>query len=91
MPTNTLTDAQCKRAAAVDKPRKFFDGHGLHLWVTPAGVKTWRMAYRLEKKPQTATFGSYPLVASSSGSGSPRSAAAATDPSSTVAVPASSQ
>ncbi|MDM0086783.1 MULTISPECIES: integrase arm-type DNA-binding domain-containing protein [unclassified Variovorax] len=62
MPTNTLTDAQCKRAAAPDGPRKFFDGHGLHLLVTPAGTKTWRMSYRLEKKPQTATFGAYPLV-----------------------------
>lgn len=63
MPTvNTLTDAQCKRAATADKPKKIFDGHGLFLLVTPAGGKTWRMAYRLEGKQQTATFGAYPLI-----------------------------
>lgn len=63
MPTvNTLTDAQCKRSATADKPKKIFDGHGLFLLVTPAGGKTWRMAYRLEGKQQTATFGAYPLV-----------------------------
>jgi len=63
MPTvNTLTDAQCKRAATSDKPKKIFDGHGLFLLVTPAGGKTWRMAYRLEGKQQTATFGAYPLI-----------------------------
>lgn len=59
MPTaNTLTDAACKKAG----PGKHFDGHGLHLHVTPAGAKTWRMAYRLDGKPQTATFGPYPLL-----------------------------
>ena len=62
MPTNTLTDAMCKRAAARDKPLKLFDGNGLHLFVTPSGGKRWRMAYRLDGKPQTATFGPYPVV-----------------------------
>lgn len=59
MPTaNTLTDALCRKAG----PGKHFDGHGLHLAVTPAGSKTWRMAYRIDGKPQTATFGPYPLL-----------------------------
>lgn len=59
MPTaNTLTDALCKKAG----PGKHFDGHGLHLAVSPTGAKVWRMAYRLAGKPQTATFGPYPLV-----------------------------
>lgn len=62
MPTNTLTDQQCRTAKPGPKPRKLFDGHGLHLVVTPAGAKLWRMAYRLHGKPQTATFGAYPLV-----------------------------
>jgi hypothetical protein len=30
--------------------------------VNPAGAKVWRMAYRLAGKPQTATFGPYPLL-----------------------------
>lgn len=59
MPTaNTLTDALCRKAG----PGKHFDGHGLHLAVTPGGTKTWRMAYRLAGRPQTATFGPYPLL-----------------------------
>ncbi len=54
---NTLTDAACRKAA----PGKHFDGHGLFLHVT-ASSKTWRMAYRLDGKAQTATFGPYPLL-----------------------------
>jgi len=34
----------------------------LYLFVTTAGAKVWRMSYRLDKKPQTATLGAYPLV-----------------------------
>jgi len=62
MPTNTLTDSACKRAAALDSPIKLFDGHGLYLFVSPAGGKRWRMAYRVAGKPQTATFGPYPSI-----------------------------
>lgn len=58
MPTaNTLTDAACRKAPL----GKSFDGHGLYLHVT-ATAKTWRMAYRIAGKPQTATFGPYPLI-----------------------------
>lgn len=62
MPTNSLSDAKCKAAKPGPKPVKMFDGHGLFLFVTPAGGKTWRMAYRVNGKPQTATFGPYPLI-----------------------------
>lgn len=62
MPTNSLSDSKCKAAKPQEKPYKLFDGHGLFLHVTPAGGKTWRMAYRVDGKPQTATFGPYPLV-----------------------------
>ncbi|MES2909847.1 MAG: integrase arm-type DNA-binding domain-containing protein [Pseudomonadota bacterium] len=62
MPTNTLTDTRCRTAKASDKPQKLFDGHGLHLYVTPAGGKFWRMAYRLDGKPKTISLGEYPLV-----------------------------
>lgn len=66
MPTNSLSDSQCRAAKPKEKAYKLFDGHGLHLAVMPSGTKTWRMAYRVEVdgrlKPQTATFGPYPLV-----------------------------
>lgn len=62
MPTNTLTDTACRSAKPGEKPRKLFDGHGMFLFVSPTGAKVWRMSYRLDGKPQTATFGPYPLV-----------------------------
>jgi len=63
LPTNTLTDLQCRRAAPQDgRARKLFDGHGLYLYVAPTGAKAWRVAYRTAGKPQTATLGPYPLL-----------------------------
>jgi integrase len=62
MPTNTLTDRQCKNETASDKPKKLFDGGGLHLFVSTAGSKTWRLAYRIGGKAQTMSFGAYPVV-----------------------------
>lgn len=66
MPTNSLSDSQCRAAKPRDKAYKLFDGHGLHLAVLPTGTKTWRLAYRVEVdgklKPQTATLGQYPVV-----------------------------
>lgn len=60
--TNTLTDAKCRLLKATDKPIKAFDGGGLHLYVTPAGAKVWRLAYRVDGKPQTMSLGPYPAV-----------------------------
>lgn len=62
MPTNTLTDHKCKSARPREKDYKLFDGHGLHLVITKAGGKIWRMAYRKDGKPQTASLGPYPLL-----------------------------
>lgn len=63
MPTNTLTDARCKAAKPKDKPYKMFDGGGMFLYVAPTGGRSWRLAYRLNGKPQTMSLGPYPDVA----------------------------
>lgn len=62
MPTNTLSDAKCKAAKAQDKPYKLFDGGGLHLYVSTVGARIWRLAYRVDGKPQTMSIGPYPDV-----------------------------
>jgi integrase len=63
MPTaNNLTDSQCRKAEPRATAYKMFDGHGLHLFVSPKGAKVWRVAYRLDGKPQTHTIGPYPLI-----------------------------
>lgn len=62
MPTNTLKDAQIKASRPADKAYKLFDGGGLFLFVAPTGGKTWRVAYRLNGRPQTRSLGPYPEV-----------------------------
>jgi integrase len=62
MPTNKLTDNACRTAKPGDKAKKLFDGGGLHLFISPKGAKVWRLAYRMDGKPQTATLGDYPLL-----------------------------
>lgn len=59
---NKLTDHKCKSAKPAEKPQKLSDGHGLYLFVTPAGGKVWRVAYRLDGRAQTAALGPYPLI-----------------------------
>lgn len=60
--TNKLTDHKIKAIKPSGKPKKHFDGGGLYLYVSAAGSKSWRFTYRQDKKPQTLTFGPYPLV-----------------------------
>lgn len=62
MPTDRLTDARCRAIKPSEKATKHADGRGLFLAVLPNGTKSWRMAYRIEGKMQTATFGLYPEV-----------------------------
>ena len=62
MPTNTLSESKIKAAKPKEKPYKLFDGHGLYLYVSTAGGKSWRMTYRVNGKAQTNTFGAYPLL-----------------------------
>jgi len=57
-----LTDAQIRKAKAADKPFKLTDGGGLHLYVTPAGGKLWRLRYEFERKEKLLSIGPYPSV-----------------------------
>lgn len=57
-----LTDVFLRQLKAADKPKKYADCFGLFIYVTTAGKKYWRMAYRFNKKAKLLSFGEYPLV-----------------------------
>ncbi|WCT75007.1 integrase arm-type DNA-binding domain-containing protein [Sphingomonas naphthae] len=57
-----LSDTQCRRAKAIDKPVKLSDEKGLYLFVTPAGGRIWRLKYRFAGKEKKLVFGPYPEV-----------------------------
>jgi hypothetical protein len=59
-----LTDVQIRKAKAADKPYKLTDGGGLHVYVTSAGGKLWRLIPAPEQQesayllPENAVDGS---------------------------------
>jgi integrase len=55
-----LTDKDCSKAAAGDKPVKLVDGAGLYLNVTPRGFKSWRLAYRNGSTQKVHNIGTFP-------------------------------
>ncbi|MBD5417505.1 MAG: integrase arm-type DNA-binding domain-containing protein [Desulfovibrio sp.] len=57
-----LTDTHIRSLKPEAKPRKYFDGGGLFLYVPPTGSKLWRMSYRFEGKSKLLSFGGYPAV-----------------------------
>lgn len=57
-----LTDVAVRNAKPGPKPRKLSDGYGLHVLVTPAGGKLWRLQYRFEGKQKVLALGAYPDV-----------------------------
>ena len=57
-----LTDTHIKTVKYTGKPKKYFDGGGLFLFVPSTGSKLWRMAYRFEQKEKLLSFGEYPTV-----------------------------
>lgn len=61
MSNSPLTDTFIKNLKE-SGPRKYFDGGGLYLYLTPTGSKLWRMSYRFDGKPKTLSFGSYPII-----------------------------
>ncbi|MCO5155571.1 MAG: Arm DNA-binding domain-containing protein [Aquamicrobium sp.] len=57
-----LTDTQIKGLRPSQSPTKHSDGGGLHLLVSPAGGKLWRLSYRHGGKQKTLALGAYPIV-----------------------------
>jgi integrase len=60
----SLTAKQCDNAKPNNpgpnaSPKKMFDGGGLYLLIRPNGTKLWQLAYRVDGKPKTASFGEY--------------------------------
>ena len=57
-----LTDVAIRNAKPRSKPWKMADGGGLHLLITPAGGKLWRLKYRLAGKEKQLAIGAYPEI-----------------------------
>ena len=57
-----LTDTHIRSLKPDVKPRKYFDGGGLFLFVPANGSKLWRMAYRFDGKSKLLSFGEYPTI-----------------------------
>jgi hypothetical protein len=55
-----LTDTAIKKAKPAEEAYSMSDGGGLYLWITPAGGKLWRWAYRFDRKRKLMAFGQYP-------------------------------
>lgn len=58
-----LTDTQLRNLKPTPgQEQKLFDGGGLFLFVSKAGAKIWRLAYRYCGKAKTLSIGPYPTV-----------------------------
>ena len=55
-----LTDTHIRSLKPDLRPRKYFDGGGLFLFIPTSGSKLWRMAYRFDGKSKLLSFGEYP-------------------------------
>ncbi len=59
-----LTEVQVSKAKAKKEPYTLPDGNGLYLAVGTAGLKAWKVRYRLPdgRQPSPATIGHYPAL-----------------------------
>jgi integrase len=57
-----LTAAAARAAKPKERAYKLTDGGGLHLFVTPAGSKLWRLRYEIRGKEKLLSLGPYPEV-----------------------------
>jgi hypothetical protein len=58
----TLTVKAVDAAKPREKAYKLADAHGLYLFVSPTGTKSWRANYTAGGKQKTKTYGLYPAV-----------------------------
>ncbi len=57
-----LTDTEIKKSKAKEKAYRLSDSGGLYCWVTLAGGKLWRWAYRYDDKEKRMSLEKYPDV-----------------------------
>ncbi|AOL93833.1 tyrosine-type recombinase/integrase [Porphyrobacter sp. LM 6] len=57
-----LTDVAIRKAKPGPKPVKLADGGGMHLLITPAGGKLWRLKYRIDGREKLLAIGAYPEI-----------------------------
>lgn len=57
-----LTDTQIKALQPAGKSKRYTDGHGLYLEVSPKGGKWWRFKYQFNSKEKRISLGVYPSV-----------------------------
>jgi integrase len=57
-----LTDTKLRGLKPGSAPIKLSDSGGLHILVTAAGGKLWKLAYRFVGRQKTLSFGAYPDV-----------------------------
>jgi integrase len=60
--TDRLTERAIKALKPARTPYKTADGGGLHLYVTPAGGKLWRLKYRYGGKEKLLSLGPWPDI-----------------------------
>jgi len=56
------TSEQLAAIEPESKPRKYCVGNGVHLYVAPSGLKSWRVRYRKGGREQMKALGRFPLV-----------------------------
>ena len=57
-----LTDLKIRGTKPGPKPLKLSDAGGLQLVISPAGGRSWKLAYRFGGKQRELTIGAYPVV-----------------------------
>lgn len=57
-----LSDLLVRQVKPDSRPKKYSDGRGLLLYVSPSGGKWWRFVYRFEGKQKQLSLGVYPDI-----------------------------
>lgn len=61
-PHRKITEEDIANAQPKAKPYRLLAGEGLHVLVSPAGGKYWRMKYRMAGRQNTYSMGVFPKV-----------------------------